>query len=117
MSTRRRKPRRGSVPEETLDFWLSRFGPKGYVREHRGIPGRQFRFDFAWVEPKIALEIQGGHYGRGAHNRPKGYERDLEKNRLAVLAGWRVVAFTGDDARNRPSKVADYMTRLLAGAN
>ena len=50
-----------------------------------------WRFDFAWPELKIAVEIDGGTYIGGDHVRGKGYERDCKKNNKAQCAGWMVL--------------------------
>lgn len=62
--------------------------------EYRGIPGRQFRFDFAWPDKLLAVEVEGGIWIRGRHVTGTGYSRDVEKYNLAVMAGWRVLRFT-----------------------
>lgn len=56
---------------------------------------RLWRFDYAFLAPQIAIEIDGGTWrkGGGAH-RGKGFLRDLEKSREAVILGWRVLRFT-----------------------
>lgn len=64
------------------------------VREHRAIPGRRFRFDFAWPEQRVAVELQGGLWVKGRHVRGAGYERDCEKLALAQRLGWRVFYLT-----------------------
>ncbi len=65
-------------------------------QEHRFAPPRRFRFDFAWPEQKLAVEIEGGTWGKSRHTTGKGYGKDCEKYNLAVLMGWRVLRFTGD---------------------
>jgi hypothetical protein len=62
--------------------------------------GRKFRFDFAWVDRKIAVEVQGGTWVNGRHNRPAGQRSDNEKFRIAQKAGWRVFPFLGDEVRS-----------------
>lgn len=62
--------------------------------EHRFHPQRRWRFDFAWPERKIAVEIEGGTFTRGRHVRPLGYEGDCEKYNEAALLGWKVLRFT-----------------------
>lgn len=65
------------------------------TRELVAIPGRRFRFDFAWPDYRLLVEVQGGTFSRGAsgHSSGMGINRDCEKNNLAVLAGWRLLAF------------------------
>lgn len=53
--------------------------------------GRKWRFDFAWPEGKVALEVEGGTWVRGAHNRGKHMASDMEKYNMAALLGWIVL--------------------------
>lgn len=55
---------------------------------------RRWRFDWAWPDQKVALEIEGGVYARGRHTRGKGYENDCRKYNAALLQGWRVLRAT-----------------------
>ena len=55
------------------------------------IPGRKFRLDVAWPDARVGIECQGGIWIRGAHGRGSGIKRDMEKNNLGILAGWRVL--------------------------
>ncbi len=70
-------------------------------QEYRFHPFRRWRFDFAWPEDKLAVEIEGGTWVNGRHNRPKGFEADCEKYNAATLLGWRVLRFTGDMVRDK----------------
>jgi very-short-patch-repair endonuclease len=72
------------------------------VAEFYAIPGRRFRFDFCWEEERLLCEIQGGIWmkNRSGHSSGTGINRDTEKANLAVLAGWRVLAFTGDQIKS-----------------
>lgn len=71
----------------------------GMVREHRFDPVRGWRFDFAWPQRKWALEVEGGTWVGGGHNRGKGYMEDCEKYAAATLAGWRVLRATTDHVK------------------
>ena len=64
------------------------------VAEHRFHPTRMWRFDYAIPEHRIAIEIDGGVWQIGRHNRPKGYIADLDKFNHAAALGWRVLKFT-----------------------
>jgi very-short-patch-repair endonuclease len=64
-----------------------------YVREYWFAKPRRWRFDFALVGPKLALEVEGGVFTRGRHVRPKGFISDCEKYNAATLLGWRVLRF------------------------
>jgi len=70
-------------------------------REYPAITGRKFRFDFAWVEQKVLVEIQGGIYQYApSHTSASGIRRDAEKMNLAVSQGWKVYHFTPDMVRD-----------------
>ncbi len=62
--------------------------------EYQFHPKRRWRFDHAWVEYKIALEIDGGAWSNGRHTRGKGFLGDMEKLNEAVISGWRVLRCT-----------------------
>ncbi|CAH0528436.1 hypothetical protein CTH30272_02120 [Allocatenococcus thiocycli] len=55
---------------------------------------RRWRFDFAYPDLKVAIEIEGGVYTKGRHTRGKGYEADCEKYNTATAMGWRIFRFT-----------------------
>jgi very-short-patch-repair endonuclease len=64
------------------------------ISEYRFHATRKWRFDYAWPEQKVALEIEGGVWTGGRHVRPKGYLRDIEKYNAAAVAGWRILRCT-----------------------
>lgn len=82
-----------SALENLFAFQLDAAGLTGYVREYQAIPGRKFRFDFAFVRERLLVEINGGTYNGGAHGRGVGINRDYEKGNLAVVNNWRVLSF------------------------
>jgi hypothetical protein len=77
-----------------IEYWCKAHGLPAPEREIYFTPERRWRLDFVWwgcgTNPDVALEIQGGIFGNGAHSRPLGYERDCEKLAAAQLAGWVV---------------------------
>jgi len=80
-----------SAAEETLALLLRVEGVPAPEREWRFHPKRRWRFDFAWPAEKVAVEVEGGIWTRGRHNRPAGYQADCEKYNEAALMGWRVL--------------------------
>ena len=58
--------------------------------EHRFHPERRWRFDYAHLPTKTAIEINGGVWSGGRHNRGAGYLRDREKVNAAQMLGWKV---------------------------
>lgn len=69
-------------------------------REYAFHPVRRWRFDFAWPELRLAVEVEGGVYSRGRHNRPQGFIGDTEKYNAAAEAGWTVLRYTGTSIRS-----------------
>jgi very-short-patch-repair endonuclease len=65
------------------------------VAEHRFHPTRRWRFDFAHVAAKVAIEVEGGQWTNGRHNRGDGYQGDCEKYNEAQIYGWVVFRLTG----------------------
>lgn len=64
------------------------------LREFQFNVHRRWRFDFAFPESYIAVEIEGGHFTGGRHGRGTGFEKDCEKYNSAALLGWRVLRYT-----------------------
>lgn len=62
--------------------------------EYRFHPTRKWRFDFAWPESMVAVEINGGVFIQGRHTRGSGAVKDWEKLNAAQLAGWVVLQVT-----------------------
>lgn len=77
------------------------------VREFRFHETRKWRFDFAWPEHLISLEIDGATWTGGRHTRGSGYEADAEKLNEAAVLGWRVFRAT------RGMVKSGYALRLL----
>lgn len=96
--------RRATLPQPTDQSDLERaaytrmkqVGLLPQAREFHGIPGRKFRFDFAWPDRKVALECEGGVWqeNRTGHTAGKHYEKDCEKYSLAAANGWLVIRAT-----------------------
>jgi very-short-patch-repair endonuclease len=85
---KRRPPTDGSA---LLAFQLAAVPIRGCVLQHRWHPVRKWRFDLAWPERKLAVEVDGGLYIRGAHSRGADREADMEKDAEAMCLGWRVL--------------------------
>jgi very-short-patch-repair endonuclease len=87
------------VLEERLALHLRAEGVT-FVRQLEFHGARRWRFDFAIVDAKLAIEVQGGTWIGGAHARGSGIERDCEKLAHAIIAGWRVLQVTGGQVRS-----------------
>lgn len=64
------------------------------AEEYKFHPSRKWRFDFAIVDKKIAIEVEGGIWEYGRHNRAAGFLGDMEKYNEAAALGWRLLRFT-----------------------
>lgn len=70
------------------------------IREHRFHPTRKWRFDLAWPDRRLAIEIDGVTYEGGRHQRIEGFTKDLHKHNAATLLNWRVLYMTPKMARS-----------------
>ena len=80
--------------ERTLAFQIKAIGLPAPEPEHHFAPPRRWRFDFAWPDYNLAVEVEGGTWSRGRHTRGAGFEKDCEKYNEAALLGWTVLRFT-----------------------
>ncbi len=86
--------------EAELALQIKALGLPEPIREYQAIKGRKFRFDFAWLEQRLLVEVNGGTYTKGAHSTGRGIARDYEKANLATLDGWRVLSFDGKSVKD-----------------
>jgi len=77
------------LEERFLMLWKHVKAPD-LEREYRFHHERRWRADFAHVEARVLIEIEGGIWVNGRHNRAAGFNADLEKYLEAGLLGWRV---------------------------
>lgn len=76
---------------ESFTRWCIAGGLPAPVAEHRFHPIRKWRFDYAWPTHLVALEIEGGVFVGGRHNRGAGFREDLAKYSEGAALGWRIV--------------------------
>lgn len=92
----RKKAERSKLEESFLYVWTYGIDGPALVEEYRFCPDRKWRFDFAHVGSKVAVEIEGGVWSGGRHTRGGGYIADCAKYNRANALGWRVFRLTGD---------------------
>jgi very-short-patch-repair endonuclease len=63
-------------------------------REFKFHPDRKYRFDFAFPDKKLGIEIEGGTWTSGRHSRGSGYDKDLCKYNSAARLGWMVLRYS-----------------------
>lgn len=81
--------------------------------------GRGWRFDFAFVEYKAAIEVEGLVVKRvngelvvtGRHVHPAGFRNDAEKYATAAVLGWHVLRF--EQSQIGSGVAIDFTVQLL----
>lgn len=111
-----------SPDADLFEFQLKAHGLKGWIREHRfalEALSRNWRFDFANREHRIAFEIEGLRVQKiggkivctGRHSTPDGYRGDIRKYNAAAELGWTVLRADQTMVKNGEA-IADLL-RLL----
>ena len=104
-----------SLEERFARLWVAAGGP-ALVQEFRFEPTRRWRADFAWVDAKILIEIEGGIWNRGRHLTPKGFAADAEKYLTATLNGWSVIRLVDNQLTPEIIKqVLEYARNRISG--
>jgi len=95
---RPKRPSQQSYLEERVALYIARKGLPAPVRQLRFAKEalqRQWKFDFAWPDRGLALEVDGGSFmAKGAHNTGMKLMNDAQKANAALLLGWRVFRVT-----------------------
>lgn len=111
--------RRGEDWPGTLAAHVAAWALPPPAREYRFHPSRRWRFDLAWPEYRVAVEVDGGVYTRGEdgqqggrHQRPEGFERDCEKVSTAAAIGWRVLKVTPRQVQD--GRAVQWVAQALA---
>lgn len=64
------------------------------LAEYTFHPKRRWRFDWVFVDARLAVEVEGGAWTQGRHTRGSGFVNDIEKYAEALILGWRVLRVT-----------------------
>lgn len=97
--TRVKLPTKGELAAQTIIEWCEREGlpvPRTEYLFANGI-ARKWRFDLAWPllgESPLAVEVNGGGWVNGRHNRGSSLEAEYTKLSHAAALGWRVIPIT-----------------------
>lgn len=81
-----------------LLFWFARDRGLGLPDPTLGFrfdPTRKWLADFAWVDARVLVEIEGGAMGKSRHKSNLGYQADLAKYNRAALLGYTLLRYTG----------------------
>jgi very-short-patch-repair endonuclease len=101
--------------ERVLAEQLRQAGLPEPALEYRWAPPRRWRLDLAWPELRLYVEIDGGAWSYGRHNRAGGFLADLEKRNALALAGWRGLHVTPQQVAR--GEALELCRRLLGGAD
>lgn len=106
-------PKRNDLADAFAVLWEKLGPPIPLVREYRFCPTRRFRFDCAWPEQKVAVEIEGGLWVTSRHRTGLGYHRDMQKYNLATQLGWKLLRFAANDLELSPVQTVEIVAKLL----
>ena len=105
----------GATPQEVkwpvLGFWKACGLPEA-VTEFRFHPVRTWRFDFAFIPQRLAVEVEGAVWVQGRHTRGSGFVKDIEKYNAATSKGWHILRVQPKDLNT--AATADLIAQTLA---
>lgn len=110
-----REALKSSSLERTLDTCLAMYGRDlpTPVAQHLFHQSREWAFDRAWLEFKVAVELQGGIWTGGAHVRGLGYINDVDKLNSAQVLGWVVLWFTTNHLEDHPEESIELIRQAI----
>lgn len=85
-----------------LEIHLKELGIE-FECEYKFHARRKWRFDYLLSDPHV-IEIEGGTWISGRHNRGKGFLADMEKYREAAAMGYKVYRFSTEEVMNGTAK-------------
>ncbi|MEN8235035.1 MAG: DUF559 domain-containing protein [Actinomycetota bacterium] len=104
---------RDGTPLERLGAQVLRDGGLPEPRFEYPIPwSLNQRFDVAYLKARLAIEWDSRRW----HELVEAFARDRERDRQALLHGWRVVRFTWIDVTRAPDEVVSTVRQLLERA-
>ena len=101
-------PLQRSEGEILLAKQIKLIGFPEFKEEFKFLDDRRFRFDFAWPDKKVAVEVEGGVYSNSRHTSGSGFTKDCEKYNLAAANGWSVYRFTTEMVKN--GKAVEFLS-------
>ena len=69
-------------------------------REYIFARPRKWRFDFAWPDLDVAVEIDGGIWSGGRHASPQGLIAQYDKQNAATIRGWKVLRLSSNHLKD-----------------
>jgi hypothetical protein len=90
----------GSTLEQEFAWQIRMLQLPTPVFQYRFLPPRRFRFDVAYPDLKLAVELNGATWVQGRHTRGQGAASDAEKLSLAAIHGWCVLVAVAEHVRD-----------------
>jgi hypothetical protein len=84
--------------------------PRPHVNAWIELPGGGLEVDFSWPAARLVVEVDGAAY----HSDTVAFERDRERDRQLLLAGWRVMRVTWRQLTLQPADLGSALRALLA---
>jgi hypothetical protein len=81
------------------------------ITEYRFYSKRRWRLDWYVPSIRVGIEIEGGIWTRGRHNRPLGFMRDMEKYNSAALMGITIYRIPAHELKSC-KKVMEHIQRI-----
>jgi hypothetical protein len=84
---------------------------KGLRGRLKSVGLKDWRFDLAIPEYKIAVEFDGAVFSNGRHSRGLGVISDMNKLNTATVHGWRVLRYT--HTHHNTSQIMGDIARII----
>lgn len=81
----------------------------GWIYEYKFDSVRKFKFDYANLRLKIAIEMEGGIFTGTGHAKIGKYLKDMEKYNMAQIKGWVILRY----AHGQESKIANDVKKAI----
>ena len=94
-----------SYPEKVFREALQRNNIVGWTYNY---PILRYALDFAFIEEKIDVEIDGS-----THNDPDVSVKDSIRNEKLTQLGWKVIRFTAKDVKSDVQRLIDILKKEL----
>ena len=99
-------------PEKVFRALLEQEGIPQPESEYVFAPPRKWRFDYAWLAARVALEVEGAVWVQGRHTRGSGFLKDMQKYSEAAILGWCVLKTTPSQLCSR--ETIELVARALS---
>lgn len=91
--------KKGDANKAKIEFILKSLDIE-YVKEHKFLKDRKFKFDYCNPNKKWALEYEGLFAAKSGHLTVTGYTLNCNKYNLAAINGWTVLRYTAINLSN-----------------